>query len=99
MYFADTAVSCGDTSTSYMTQFSSSGNLFGYGRQRVCSIRVQRLSDNICQLYLKFVSFVIQQPNSEGHCITDQLVISQSAHDENLPKLCGLNSGQHCKYY
>jgi hypothetical protein len=45
------------------------------------------------QVRLDFLNLNLAQPDGNGNCVTDSLVVSGSA--SNVPIICGENSGQH----
>ncbi|XP_050737868.1 uncharacterized protein LOC127009124 [Eriocheir sinensis] len=56
-----------------------------------CTLNVNRINNDICQLRLDFLDFELEQPDAAGNCITDYLSVSPSP----APQICGTNSGQH----
>ncbi|XP_069960514.1 uncharacterized protein, partial [Cherax quadricarinatus] len=84
--------SCG-SSTSYNNTYfvnpSYSGMDSGAG---TCTLTVNRVNSNICQLRLDFLDFDLAQPDADGNCITDFLTITPSS---SVPRICGSNDGQH----
>ncbi|KAJ8970577.1 hypothetical protein NQ314_001101 [Rhamnusium bicolor] len=42
---------------------------------------------------LDFLSLTLAQPNDNGTCVTDALIVTGGA--SNVPVICGENSGQH----
>lgn len=59
-----------------------------------CSIRVQKLSPNICHLRLNFIKFQLASPTN-GACVQDKLVVYGQNVNSGIPHLCGYNTDQH----
>ncbi|KAK4320530.1 hypothetical protein Pmani_008594 [Petrolisthes manimaculis] len=82
---------CGGSTTYNNTYFVNpgySGTDTGTG---ACTISVNRVNSNICQLRLDFINFEVDQPDEDGNCVTDFLTVS----DSTVPMICGDNTGQH----
>jgi len=60
-----------------------------------CSFTVWPCGDGICQLRLDFIEFNIAPPDANGNCNNDFFLVSGAA--SNVPKICGLNTGEHGK--
>ncbi|KAG0716800.1 hypothetical protein GWK47_008838 [Chionoecetes opilio] len=61
-----------------------------------CTLTVNRVNDNICQIRLDFHLLDLSQPDSNGRCVYD--VFSVSGGMPHLPKVCGTVTGQHMYY-
>ncbi|XP_068209808.1 uncharacterized protein [Palaemon carinicauda] len=59
-----------------------------------CTLVVHKSSENICQIRLDFKEFHISQPDSNGHCVDDFMIIATES-GSNIPTICGNNNGQH----
>ncbi|KAK3876936.1 hypothetical protein Pcinc_018310 [Petrolisthes cinctipes] len=82
---------CGGSTSYNNTYFVNpgySGTDTGTG---ACTISVNRVNSNICQLRLDFINFEVDQPDVDGNCVTDFLTVS----DSTVPMICGDNTGQH----
>lgn len=62
-----------------------------------CRLKVNKMRADVCQLRLTFETFDIAKP-IEGNCSQD--IFSVTGQNENfiVPRICGLNTGQHCKF-
>ena len=91
-------VTCGDSvGERYVyvrnPQFPSSDE-----KSRMCRVRITKSSQSICQFRLDLLHFDIAPPN-HGNCSQDTFVVSGQNENNIIPKICGLNTGQHCKYF
>ncbi|KAK5640484.1 hypothetical protein RI129_011295 [Pyrocoelia pectoralis] len=86
-------VSCGATSSNNNTYFQNPSFPNIFTGANTCSLTVQRCSEDICQIRIDFLSFSLAQPNGDGVCANDALIISGGA--ANLGRICGDNTGQH----
>ncbi|XP_018563924.1 uncharacterized protein LOC108905523 [Anoplophora glabripennis] len=84
---------CGETSSLNNTYFVSPGFPTAYTNTSICTFTISRCNSDICQVRIDFLSFNLAQPNDNGSCVTDALIITGGA--SNVPVLCGENSGQH----
>ncbi|KAK8723203.1 hypothetical protein OTU49_011905, partial [Cherax quadricarinatus] len=61
-----------------------------------CPLTINLMSNNICQLRLDFIEFILSQPSSDSVCDTELLIVSGGS--SNLPAICGTMTGQHIYY-
>ncbi|CAG9863008.1 unnamed protein product [Phyllotreta striolata] len=59
----------------------------------VCSFTIQKIDANVCQVRIDFLTLKLAQPDANGICNTDALIVTGGA--STVPILCGENSGQH----
>jgi len=67
-------------------------------KSKTCAYTIKSSGDNVCQLRLDFVKFVLNNPPSSGDCSTsgDHLTVTQATGGrERFGYICGTNSGQH----
>ncbi|XP_060535593.1 uncharacterized protein LOC132707687 [Cylas formicarius] len=83
---------CGDISSYNNTYFTSTNFPNTFNGDTQCVYTIQPCVGS-CQVRLDFLSFILAQPDGNGFCVTDSMVITGSA--SNVPILCGENSGQH----
>jgi len=60
-----------------------------------CSLTVNRMNDDICQIRVDFLELELSQPDENGLCVGDFLTITGGISES--PIICGSNSGQHRK--
>ncbi|XP_068216085.1 uncharacterized protein [Palaemon carinicauda] len=82
--------SCSDSTTFNNTYFVNPGE----GDIGKCSLTIHRMKDDICQIRLDFLELHLSQPDWDGHCNDDFLVVTGEM-DTFVPILCGHNDGQH----
>lgn len=87
-------VTCGATITQNGTYFRSPDSPLPFTESQTCSVAIQPIRRDICQLRLDFVVFDMARPNA-GNCDTDRLIISGQSPNNILPALCGYITGQH----
>ncbi|KAK4320531.1 hypothetical protein Pmani_007689 [Petrolisthes manimaculis] len=75
----------------YFTQPAATSNALG-----ACTLTVNRMNTNICQVRLDFINLELSQPDYDGVCQDDFLTITGGVSP--APMLCGLNTGQHIYY-
>ncbi|XP_044731729.1 uncharacterized protein LOC123294684 [Chrysoperla carnea] len=85
--------SCGGSSHVNNTYFQNPGFPNPYTGSSRCTVTITRCDPSICQLRLDFLSLDLAQPNIEGVCDTESLVVTGGA--SRVPVICGENSGQH----
>ncbi|XP_030765765.1 uncharacterized protein LOC115889829 [Sitophilus oryzae] len=83
---------CGGSSDLNNTYFVSPGFPSTYTGGSSCVFTIVKQED-ACQVRLDFLTLNLAQPNSNGTCNTDALVVTGGA--SIVPVLCGENSGQH----
>ncbi|XP_039763573.1 uncharacterized protein LOC120636252 [Pararge aegeria] len=83
---------CGTSTNVNNTYFTSPGYPAAYGGGQSCSIIVNRCNNNVCQLRIDLLDMVLAQPNGDGNCNTDSLIITGG--NTLVPVLCGDNTGQ-----
>ncbi|KAF5299667.1 hypothetical protein FQA39_LY11462 [Lamprigera yunnana] len=86
-------VTCGATSSNNNTYFSNPLFPSTFTGASVCTLTVQRCNPDICQIRIDFLNFNLAQPNGDGTCVNDALLISGSG--SNIGRICGENTGQH----
>ncbi|MPC20608.1 hypothetical protein E2C01_013561 [Portunus trituberculatus] len=84
---------CGETTSYNNTYFVNPGYTGTDTGTGTCTLTVNRVNSNICQLRLDFINFELEQPNEDGVCVTDYLSVSGAS--STVPQICGSNSGQH----
>lgn len=83
---------CGSTITTNSTSFVSPSTS---DDAQSCRSTIDIQNQNICQVRLDFNTFDIREPDNQGVCEDDFLIISGTTNDDAVPRLCGLNTGQH----
>ncbi|XP_018015878.1 uncharacterized protein LOC108672682 isoform X2 [Hyalella azteca] len=61
--------------------------------QYSCRHKVYPVNSNICQIRLDLTEFLLAQPDIDGVCVKDFMLVTGGA--TNIPQICGLNSEQH----
>jgi len=85
--------SCGSSTNKNSTYFQNENFPSGYNTIGQCSITVEKVNSNVCQLRLDFDVMDIQQPDLSTHqCTIDRFVVTGGSP---VPIICGYNSGQH----
>lgn len=85
--------SCGDSMSENNTYFINDGFPNSFIGGSVCTLTVTKDPDaNICQIRVDLLTFILAQPNGEGVCATDSLMV---AGGSRVPSICGENTGQH----
>ncbi|XP_043461349.1 uncharacterized protein LOC122497969 [Leptopilina heterotoma] len=84
---------CGSTTNINNTYFINSEYPTRYLGGEQCSISVSRCNSNICQLRIDFIDLRLAQPNANGTCDKDVVLISGGS--SKVPRLCGENTNQH----
>ncbi|CAL1276939.1 unnamed protein product, partial [Larinioides sclopetarius] len=87
-------VPCGGATSEVVSYFRNPGFPAAYEEEGTCKIRVSKHSDAICQIKLEFLVFDLARP-VEGNCSQDMLVVTGQNENNLIPKICGLNNGQH----
>ena len=64
----------------------------GYG---ACTLTINRVNDNICQMRFDFTILQLAQPDETGTCVNDFLTVTGGT--TIAPTICGLNFGQHSR--
>ncbi|KAG5898248.1 hypothetical protein JTB14_029626 [Gonioctena quinquepunctata] len=85
--------SCGESSSNNNTYFLNSNYPSTDITASQCIFTVTPISTSICQVRLDLLNFVLSQPDGNGNCIYDSMIISGAT--SSAPVLCGDNSGQH----
>ncbi|KAF7263973.1 hypothetical protein GWI33_000788 [Rhynchophorus ferrugineus] len=83
---------CGDSSDLNNTYFVSPGFPATYTGGSSCAFHIIKQED-ACQVRLDLLTLNLAQPNINGTCTTDALVVTGGA--SIVPVICGENSGQH----
>ncbi|XP_064215815.1 uncharacterized protein LOC662365 [Tribolium castaneum] len=84
---------CGGNSSYNNTYFTNRGFPNTVSNSSSCTFTIKKCNSDICQVRLDFLNLNLAQPDGNGNCITDSLIISGGA--SNLPIICGQNSGEH----
>ncbi|KAL7639304.1 UNVERIFIED_CONTAM: hypothetical protein RMT77_009793 [Armadillidium vulgare] len=58
-----------------------------------CTLTINRINANICQMRFEFLTLELSQPDSDGNCVTDFLTVTGGTYES--PTICGSNTGQH----
>nr|XP_045603360.1 uncharacterized protein LOC123761390 [Procambarus clarkii] len=61
-----------------------------------CTLTINHLDNNICQMRFDFITLDLSQPDSNGICTDDFLTVTGGV--SSVPMICGYNSGQHIYY-
>ncbi|XP_023223868.1 uncharacterized protein LOC111625069 [Centruroides sculpturatus] len=87
-------ISCGDVIRQSPVYVRNPGYPQSHNKEKICKIRIEKVNSTICQFKLEYIDFDIARP-VDGNCTNDVLIIT--GHDENnrIPRICGLNNGQH----
>jgi len=64
----------------------------------VCSLMINPMNDNICQVRLNFEKLQLRDPDETGACKSDYLQVTGGVSGSNIPTLCGNLAGQHVVY-
>ena len=89
-------VTCGDSAQEKFVYFRNPQFPNWYDRAKMCRTKIGKIHSNICQFKVDFRTFDVARP-IEGNCSQDIFVISGQNENDIVPKICGLNNGQHCK--
>jgi len=89
------SVKCGASANLNNTAFSNAGYPNSTSETSQCSITINILNPLVKLLRLDFDEFVIAQPNSNGECAQDKLIIDGAADQQGVLPLCGDLTGQH----
>lgn len=88
--------SCSSVTQQNVTYFESPNfPMASQSNLAACSLTVL-LARNVVQVLVEFMFFELLPP-TEGNCIDDWLIISGQAINNNIPVVCGINTGQHSK--
>lgn len=60
-----------------------------------CNQYIELLDENVVQLKIEMVEFVLGQPDEDGQCTSDKFMVTGAAVISTIPVLCGVNTGQH----
>ncbi|XP_043287359.1 uncharacterized protein [Venturia canescens] len=85
--------SCGTTTNMNNTYFVNPDYPMTYSGGETCTLEVFRCNSDICQLRIDFLDLSLAQPNANGVCDQDFLLISRGS--TTVPRICGENSNQH----
>ncbi|XP_064489991.1 uncharacterized protein LOC135401482 [Ornithodoros turicata] len=92
---------CGETIRSNNTYFvdpSYTGGGLGMKAGSYCSVTVEKVNPNVCQLRLDMERFDIVGPNTfpiSGECTYDTFSVTGQDASSPVPVICGINHGQH----
>ncbi|KAF5290653.1 hypothetical protein FQR65_LT01943 [Abscondita terminalis] len=86
-------VSCGATSSNNNTYFSNPTYPGTFSGAAACTLTIQRCNPDICQIRIDMLNFNLAQPNQNGICSDDAMVITGAG--TNVGRICGENTGQH----
>lgn len=87
---------CGETVAERFVYFRNPGYPEPYDKSRMCRTKIGKINKDICQFRVDLLKFDLARP-LEGNCSSDIFVVSGQNENHIMPKICGLNSGQHCK--
>ena len=96
MIYTTVEVTCGEAASEQFTYFRSPGFPQPSQSSRVCRVRIGKMNKNVCLYRVDMLSLDIAPPN-KGNCSQDIFVVSGQNENSVAPKICGMNSGQHCK--
>ncbi|KAG7155783.1 hypothetical protein Hamer_G022111 [Homarus americanus] len=63
------------------------------GTDGACTLTINRVNSNICQIRLDFLNFNLSQPDINGNCNDDFLTVTPTT--STVPRICGDNDDQH----
>jgi len=87
------AYSCGQETYQNNSYFSNRNYPSSIDATEFCQLTVNKVSSNVCQLRLDFVTMVLEQPDgNNSNCNTDQFIVTGGSR---VPAICGTNTGQH----
>ena len=89
-------VTCGQFAAERFVYFRNPGYPQTFDHGRMCRAKIGKLDKGVCQLRLDLLRFDIGKPTN-GNCSQDMFVVSGQNENNVIPKICGLNDGQH--YY
>lgn len=89
-------VTCGGYAAERFVYFRNPNYPATFDQSRMCRARVGKLDKGICQIRLDLLNFDVAKPLN-GNCSYDMFVVSGQNENYVIPKICGLNDGQH--YY
>ncbi|XP_062543488.1 uncharacterized protein LOC134210998 [Armigeres subalbatus] len=84
---------CGGSGSNNVTYFQNSGYPTPYNGGTSCTYTVVPPDSTVCQLRVDFSAFTLAQPNADGVCTVDNIVIAGGSSP--VPAICGDNNGQH----
>ncbi|XP_064464049.1 uncharacterized protein LOC135375245 [Ornithodoros turicata] len=87
-------LSCGEASSERTTYVRNPGYPGAHDREAMCKVRVAKRDVDICQFRLDFLTLDLARP-VDGNCSQDMLVVSGQNENNQVPRICGLNTGQH----
>lgn len=88
-------ITCGEYSAERFVYFRSPGYPQTYEYSKMCRVRVGKKDKSICQYRIDLLTFNLARP-MQGNCSQDIFVVSGQNENHVIPKICGVNSGQHC---
>lgn len=87
---------CGQMINEKHVYFRNPGFPQSIDSAQICRAKVNKMHQSICQLKLTFNTFDIGKP-VEGNCTQDMFSVSGQNENNIIPRICGYNTGQHCK--
>ncbi|KAH6926902.1 hypothetical protein HPB50_022765 [Hyalomma asiaticum] len=87
-------VSCGEASSERTAYVRNPGYPGTHNREAMCKVRVSKRDADVCQFRLDFLTLDLARP-VDGNCSQDMLVVSGQNENNQVPRICGLNTGQH----
>lgn len=89
-------VTCGQFAAERFVYFRNPNYPNTYDQSRMCRTKIGKLDKSVCQFRLDLLRFDVAKPTN-GNCSNDMFVVSGQNENYIIPKICGLNDGQH--YY
>lgn len=89
-------MTCNGVTESEVSYFENPGYPLASISELTCSFAIQ-LKHTTQQILLEFELFELLPP-TEGNCVVDKFVISGQNTNKPIPIICGINTGQHCKF-
>lgn len=89
-------ITCGQFAAERFVYFRNPNYPNTFDQNRMCRAKIGKLDKGVCQFRLDLLRFDIAKPTN-GNCSTDMFVVSGQNENYVIPKICGLNDGQH--YY
>lgn len=93
LFWIQVQKTCGWSTNKNCTYFISPSYPKPYLGGDVCSLSVWPCGDNVCQLRLDFIDFNLAPPDANGNCLNDFFLVSGGG--SSVPRICGLNTGEH----
>lgn len=87
-------ITCGQFVAERFVYFRNPNYPNTFDQNRMCRARIGKLDRGVCQFRLDLLRFDVAKPTN-GNCSHDMFVVSGQNENYVIPKICGLNDGQH----